>query len=61
MPLTQNLVVLVRIAGNVMACERDGEVLRVRKIGVSTSSPLNQMGLFALLRDEGGAGDGGVP
>lgn len=50
----------MHIAGHCFACQRKGEALQVRKVGKSTSSPPGQMALFALLRDEGGAGDGGV-
>ena len=55
-----NVIVLIRICGNTLVCQRKGETLHVRKVGKSTSSPPNQMGLFALLRDEGGAGDSGI-
>lgn len=51
MPLTQsNLVVLVRIAGNVMAVVRNGEAVRVRKIGVYVTKPPSQATVLELLR-----------
>ena len=51
MPLTQsNLVVLVRIAGNVMAVVRNGEAVRVRKIGVYVTKPPSQAAVLELLR-----------
>lgn len=50
MPLTQNLVVLVRIAGNVMAVVREGEGIRVRKIGGYVTKPPSQAAVLELLR-----------
>lgn len=50
MSSTQNLVVLIRICGNTLACVRNGEVLRVRKVGVSTGKPPDQSGALKLLR-----------
>lgn len=45
-----NVVVLVRIAGNVMAVIRNGEAVRVRKIGVYVTKPPSQAAVLELLR-----------
>lgn len=50
MESTQNVVVVIRIAGNVLACVRDGEVLRIRAVAKSTSKPADQSAALALLR-----------
>ena len=47
---TQNVVVLIRIAGNVLLCIRDGEAVRVRKVGVFTVKPPDQRQALRLLR-----------
>lgn len=44
------VVVLLRIAGNVLACVRDGELVRTRKIGVFTVKPPDQTQVLKLLR-----------
>lgn len=50
------MVVLIRIAGSVLACVRDGEAVRVRKVGVYVVKPADQSEAMALLRphDSGG-------
>lgn len=46
-----NLIVLIRIAGNVLACIPNGSApVRIRKVGVSTSTPPNQRQAMELLR-----------
>lgn len=50
MPSTQNLVVLVRLCGNVLSVVRNGEAVRVRKIGVYVTKPPSQAAVLELLR-----------
>ena len=50
--MPSNLVVLLHIAGNALACVRDGEAVRVRAIRKSTAKPGDQAGALALLRVE---------
>lgn len=54
MPSTQNVVVLVRIAGSVFAVERIAGKLRVVKVGTYRVSPPDQAGALEVLRGHSG-------
>lgn len=55
-PMTSNhsnLIVLIRIAGNVLACFPNGSApVRIRRVGISTGTPPQQPQAIALLRSE---------
>lgn len=45
-----NVVIVVRLCGNIHAIVRNGEAIRIRSIGTYTTKPPNQHGVLELLK-----------